>query len=49
MITYFIERINRQISKLIFVYSFSSVNLDQITIGKTIFVMKTEIIKTPKK
>ncbi|CAB4128351.1 hypothetical protein UFOVP105_34 [uncultured Caudovirales phage] len=48
MIHYFLEKINRQISKLHIVYSMNVVSIDQITFTNELTLIKTNIVKTPK-
>ena len=48
MIVYFIQRINRQISKLFICYQMRIVSIDQITFIDSVFTIGVELVKTLK-
>lgn len=48
MIKYYLEKINRQMSRLFICYQMRVVSLDQITFTDEIHVFNVEFVKTPK-
>lgn len=48
MIKYFLERINRQVSRLWLCYQMRVVSVDQITFVDEVYTLGHEFVKTPK-